>query len=203
METVETMNGTQTFAHSSTKVYIFALEQGVGKRTFLNQAGTMVGRPNKISAAKDAYAAHGAWHRNVLQLPDGTVMLITANQTREGAGYADTALILRRRETGPLLRVNIRMCSDPNAVMTELPAFTGRADILSVDEAKEYGYSFEPGYIKRFFDPEDADILLDISELAPQVAQPPEKVTVDVGQGEKRAVAIPSAPGRRIRTRRR
>jgi hypothetical protein len=196
------MSGSQTFQFSSTKVVVFGMRPGHNERDFLNKFGDIVGPVQRIYASEDNYEEHGVWRKSHCTIPEGTLVMVMVQSSRNGASHADAIVLLRLRDTGPLLQVLVRLGSNRKATYTELPAFVGRADILSVEEAAEYGYTLSPGFVSRFFTQEEVDELIDILELAGGTEPPPDKVIVDVGQGQTRAIAVAPAGRRRVRIRR-
>lgn len=195
--------GSQTFKEASNKVTVFAMVgDGTNKRQFPNQRLEQVrGSGTRHSAAVDGYEDHGYWNQAEFKNEDGTVMCIQASTTLRGSPYNNGAMFIALRADAPLIKVNVNLHPNRNAVHTKLPAFIGRGDILPTSELSDYGVVLYRNYINSHMNQEELDELFEISTLAPGVDKP-DLVTIVGDQGEVKRVAVKPEDPRRIRIRR-
>jgi len=108
--------------------------------------------------------------------------------------------VVRMRASAPLIEVRVPGLFKPRSTLTHVTAFFGRADILTLDEAKAAGYPSKPPY-ERFFDHPDQADTLEIKEIAPGRAADPVEVIKSKDRNGNEVVVMRKRELRRIRRR--
>lgn len=127
--------------------------------------------------------------------------MIQATTSFRGAPYNQGITMIALRDEGPLIQVNVNLRPDRNAVYETLNAFSGRGDIIPVEEIEDYSIHFNDRFISNFFDEEELEELFVINTVAKGKPKP-DMIEVATEQGGVRKVAIDTGPKRRVRIRR-
>lgn len=134
--------------------------------------------------------------------PNGTIILLEAQWRRGSSPVRDAAIILRLREEAASINVIAYLPTGPdNFIGDRFSVFRGRADILSVDEAKVLRVEMGAGYVNRFFDADDIDRCFDVYQIQPETRPRPEVALVHTATGLQ-VRETPVEPTRRMRVRR-
>jgi hypothetical protein len=97
-------------------------------------------RYNQLPAS-NINSFHGAWNRNVLELPEGSLITFNCLYTGFGNGFnkiKKTVFMINIRENAALRRLSFRLT---NHSLANFPNITveGRFDVLSLDDLKALG----------------------------------------------------------------
>lgn len=198
---IEVTHGSCTFKYSSAKVVVFALPKNTTTRIFPSMVLSTIGTRLSVPASTDNYKGHGMWHKSQLESKNGTILLVQVQISRNGKRWADGSCILHLRHDAPLIEVGARVATDGLATYKTLKAFMGRADILSVEEAKDLGILMRDGYVNTFFEEDELEEVFDIVEHDAGTTMP-KIVKVAQPDGTEEGVMVAPTPGRRIRIRR-
>lgn len=203
MSVIQVLHGNQTFKNASTKVNVFVMRaDGTDKRDFPNKVIQQVkGAYNAAPAALDGYKDHGMWYNTRYESQDGIVLMVMVSSTYHGNPYANGCLMLHLREDAPLIKVDVNTTYNANAVHTNIPAFQGKADILTLDELEGYGIVLNRNFKNNYFDEEEVEEVFSVNTLS-QGSKRPELLTVKTPEGNVRKVPVVKENGRRIRIRR-
>lgn len=203
MGIIQLVHGSQTFKKASSKVNVFIMRaDGTNKRDFPNkQLSSIKGSSTQTPAALDGYADHGKWYGTRFESKEGAILMLQASTTFQGSPYNNGCLLLSLREEAPLIKVDVITTPNTNATYQLVPAFSGKADILPVEEAKDYGIVMPKNFINNYFDEEELEELFDINTLT-EGTRRPELIAVRNAKGEERKVSVVKEEGRRVRIRR-
>lgn len=205
MEHLALTYGSHTFAHTSAKVNVFIMRQdGTNIGGFPNKTLPSVGdgRPQTTAAAVDGYYAHGRWFSQLLGSENNRILRIDVSVTRAKSPYADASVYVLLNSQAPSIRIEADLCTDEhNAVYRTVSVFIGRGWVLEHDRLEELGIVVPPFFRRAKLQAEEIDELITVHQIAPGVATPPDTATVSTPEGPV-SVAIPAAPTRRIRVRR-
>jgi hypothetical protein len=197
---VDLMYGSQTFKHGSSKVTIFAYEGE--KRILPSKIMSKVGPGGRTSAAKDGSYANGMWYHSTFEPIEGLVLGIQTYTTFHGATHTNCMLLLQLRNDASTIQVDTNLCISAEATYKTLPAFLGKADVITPRQAtKDAGVIFTPFVYKQLFDEEEIEEEFFIHVLAKGRPRP-KLVKVKDSSGRTRRLAIPEEPRRRIKVRR-
>jgi hypothetical protein len=163
-----------------------------GQRQYGNQSARNVGQHGDIN---------GVIYGDRVKHPNGTILMLGASQKTSRAPLADAAVFVRLRAGAPLIAINCRLPVDRANYFGETAClFTGRADIMSVDEVEALGLRIPRSFVERFCEMDEIQQLFDIIEVAPEVIARPSIIAVVTPTGtEVREVS--AAPVRRIKIR--
>lgn len=144
----------------------------------------------------------GGWTSINAEIADGTIVKFFAS--RKGALGIPTrfATLYRFRQNAPLLRVTMRGTGRAHSTKDEITLFMGRADRISLEEARAYGYSSNPAY-EKFFNHPDEDDALTVTEMAAGIAAEPTRVEEVEGKDGEKTYRVRKVELRRIRRRKR
>ncbi len=132
--------------------------------------------------------------------PEGTVVLLQANETRRGLPYAQAGLFLRLSESGPLLTISMRLPVNRITLLGDsLEVFRGKADVMTAAELRVLGIDIPNGYSRTFCNKTEVDELFTVREVVPSQLPKPSFAAVVTAKGvEVVAIAQP-----KVRTPRR
>lgn len=148
-----------------------------------------------VSAIPDV---NGRMYQCDVTHPNGTILYITAQWTKNRAKYMDGGLYLRLRDDAAMLNIEAKLPHGPDSRLGDrFAVFRGRADILSVDEAKLYQINTPHRVIDNFFDPEDVAECFALTEIMPERSAPPVAELVSTPQGLQTR-EVQAAPVRRL-----
>lgn len=164
-----------------------------GKR----EAGTITFHP--VSA--QAYI-NGTMQRDYVTHPNGTVLMIQAKWSRNGRpNVLDGAVLVRLRQEAAMINVIAKLPVGRDSILGDsFSIFQGYADILSPDEAKEYGIVVPRAQIDMKFDPDEVDECFSIEEIVPERLGKPVLTAVSTAQGVVMQ-EVATGPARRMRFR--
>lgn len=143
----------------------------------------------------------GGWTTINAQVPEGTVFKLFLTRKRLGGIPATCATLYRVRRDAPLVRLRVKGICLRHSTKTELTAFFGRADRISLEEAKAGGYRSKPAYDK-FFDSPDEEEIIDVIQEAPGVVAAPVRVEATLTRSGEVVYTATKIELRRIRSRR-
>lgn len=203
---VEIMWGDQTFRGSTAKCTVQALVAGDGPnavtaRTYPSKILPKHGHGSKELAARDHDGRYGQWYRNSLRHQDDVLLLYTGGVWINRRPAYDIGLFVRLRATGPFIQANFLLPTEPLAVYSSVPIFTGRGDVLSPEEVVNLGYDVPSSLIDNNFDDEELEQGLSVTILGNAIEEKPILQTVEMDDGTKRTVAVPPPPKRILRRR--
>jgi len=203
MDVIQLIHGSQTFKNASSKVNVFVMRaDGTAKRDFPNkQMSSVKGTSTQTPAALDGFADHGKWYGTRYEAKEGAILMLQASTTYHGAPYNNGCMLLALRENAPLLKVDVITPPNNNATYQRVPAFSGKADSITVEESKDYGIVMPKNFINNYFDEEELEELFDVSILT-EGTRRPEMMSVRNEKGRVRKVAVVKEGGRRVRIRR-
>lgn len=199
MDIVQVGYGKVTYDVSSASLTAFVLEPPF-QRTLASKILTKTSQTLRIPASSKPQF-DGWLYQDNLNAPDGTLMLVQLQVRNHGVAVRDGAIFLRTRNTGPLvlitanLPVNIR--SSPEAATHT--AFTGKADILAVDDLSNYDIEPSRNYLNAFTNDEELEECFTISAVT-QGTPMPRLETATNAAGDKVVFVVPRLT-RRIRIR--
>jgi hypothetical protein len=199
MATIDLMYGNHTFSRASSKVTVFVFEGS--DRTFPSKAMEKARRGGRNLAARSGDESNGVWYQNHYDARDGLILGISLKTTFNGSPHTDCMLLLRLRHDGPLIQVNANLSKNAEAVYGSLPAFTGRADVITAREAtKHFDVLFSPYAYRNLFDKEELEEEFEILTL--REGKPRPKLTkVKTPDGKVKKVEISPEPTRKVRLR--
>lgn len=135
--------------------------------------------------------------------PEGSIIMLKAGRTRGGVRIADAAIFLRLRDTAALRHITMRLPLGEESLLGDsMIAFTGKADILSVEELRPAQIDIPRSFVTTFMDQAEIDELFIINVISPELESAPRLQRVITSQGEQ-MMALPPEPVRRVRTARR
>lgn len=209
MDTNNTINlsyGSQTFKGSSSKITTWAMRcSGDSMRDFPDKAlqamfGT--GAYGKTPASSNGLDTHGVWYTRAYENRDGVVLCIQASTTVSGTPYNDGAIFLHLDHNAPLLKVDVSLRPNRDAVYDNITAFVGRGYLIKREELrKNYNIQLRTSYLSRYMDEEEVDELFTVNTISTG-ADRPEFIQVRSSKGKDTVAAIRAPARRRIRLRR-
>ena len=196
---VQLMYGGHSFKNGSSKVAVFAFPNR-DLRVFPSAVLMGASRTGHVLAARDGCSSNGGWYARTLISKEGFILGVQLNVTFNRSPYTSCMLLLRLRKEASLIQVNANLSKDVNAVYDTLPAFMGRADVITVDEAESSGVSFNK-YVKRnMFDEEELEEEFEIVTISKGKPRP-RTVVMKTTSGKNKEVEVEQEPRRRIRVR--
>ncbi len=134
--------------------------------------------------------------------PEGTIVLLQAMRTRNGAGYASAGLFLRLRSHAAMLAIKSVLPTGPESLLgDQILAFSGCADLISVEELRTLGIEVPRSYVNNYMEQEEVDELFSIQVIRAESQPAPSMVRIATSKGVV-TKAVASEPVRRIRVRR-
>lgn len=170
-------------------------------RAMATQSGALMGKPIYSNASRFPDIGGGFTTKNISH-PPGTVIMIQASRTRRAHRMADGIIFLRLRAQAAVLVVKMKLPTGPDSILGEYQiAFTGRADVLSVEELASMDILVPNNIQHLYLNMEEIDELFEIEEIGAEITPAPTLVRIATSQGvQLRAVA--DEPVRRLRLRR-
>lgn len=162
-----------------------------------------VGAPVAIPSSERPDITGTVYLQN-MDIPEGTLLMVKAGKTYKGRSIADAALFLRVRESAAGIVIKVLMPESGNSLLpnSRHTCFSGRADIISVDEAvAQYGIVVRATMRSAYFNQEEQDEIFQVAQFSPEVAPRPVAEVV-VNSDGKEVVLVSSARTRRVRVRR-
>jgi hypothetical protein len=142
--------------------------------------------------------ANGRMYSDRVGHDPGTIVLLTASKTRQGAPVCDAALLLRLRPGAALINTAARLPTGAdNIIGDRFTVFTGNADLLSVEEAELLGVRIPRNFLQKFFNEEEVAESFFVDILQGATIERPELVAVSTPEGTK-VKEVPAAPKRRL-----
>ena len=206
MNTVEYQFGNENQIGASCKVQTFVIGPD-GKEHHISQAAQQLDSMNEINKSSrtaiddQPWSVGGGWTTCNAQIADGTMFKLFISRKGQVGLPATCAIIYRVRANAPMIRLKVAGLNMRHSTTQSVTAFFGRADHISLVEAKAAGYQSKSAY-ERFFDSGDEDELIEtIVEAAGAVAAPVQvKEMVNAETGEK-TYSVKKVELRRIRRR--
>lgn len=110
----------------------------------------------------------GALYMDSLEAPEGTVFLIQTGISMRGSKVADGAVFIRTREKGPALLITAHIPHDVRCTLADhnYTVFSGRGDILTLDELAEEGFEIPEKYAKAYMAEDEVEECYRIMTIA-------------------------------------
>lgn len=191
-----------------------------GKANFPQQSMTLaafvVTAPFQRSLASQKLSKAGAQHSydagpsradgvlisQTLEAPEGTILLVQMGKRIAGRSIADAAILLQVRKEAALISVVGKMPTDARSrLYPERCVFTGRADVLTVDDAIAAGLEIPSGWLSAYMDEEEVEECFTVEEVSPAVSTRKSMKAVTNEAGEV-VVMQEETRARRMRVRR-
>lgn len=182
-------------------VACFKLEPPFKWVSAANSGRMRQGTRTSVSATDEPEIGKG-FTSQVVEHPEGTVIMIQAGRTRRGAPIADSYLFLRLRSSGPCTHVQFKLPVDDTCLLGDrIVAFSGRADVMTYEQLRVFGYDMPATRQAAYLSEEERDELFVIGEIAPETAPRPGFQAVITNRGVRTEAVSLEAP-RRLRLRR-
>jgi|SRR5471030_1529920 len=177
------------------------------KAPFVRESAVTTARRNSGTLVSDPVSRfpqiNGTMYQDQCTHENGTIIMLQASKKRGGAALADGCILLRLRETAPLLNISGKLPLGAENLLGEgYLLFLGRADILSAEEVAVYQISVPARFVDTFFSMEEIDELFDVTEVASGTAERPEVALISTSTGLV-VKEISATPMRRIGRRNR
>lgn len=106
----------------------------------------------------------GWLYTDMVDIPNGTIILCQYQVRMHGTAYCDGALFIRARDDGPLINVAAYIPAN-NSVLapTTASSFIGRGDILQVGDLTEADILPRPRFIEAFCNQEEIEECFDVT----------------------------------------
>lgn len=136
----------------------------------LDKHGTTIHIPTSVSPD-----ITGFLHQDSVFAPDGTVLCVTVSGKFKGAPMRDGAVFIHTRKEGPSLLISSILPSSMHSTLqsNRHTLFSGRGDILTVEELKELGIIPNKNWVAAYMNPEEVEECFAITVLAEAVAEKP------------------------------
>lgn len=146
-------------------------------------------------------ASSGRFFQENVEVPEGTLLLVQFSQRYKGSGIRDGAVLVKVRQTGPLIHVGAKLMAHRLSTMGALTqALSVCGDILTPAEARALGYAITKSYENTYFAEDEVAECFNIERLSTGTAKPViEEITKE--SGEKVFIEMAPAPRRVIRVR--
>lgn len=145
---------------------------------------------------------NGALYGQNVCIPEGAIIQVQASRTYRGAKIADGALFFRTRDSAAFRQCAVRVPPAQGSNLGDsFVVFSGRFDVLSLEELNKLGIIPHAGMIKGFMNQEEIDELFTLVDVAPEATPAPEIITVTDTEGNETAVFTAPVPKRRVRIR--
>lgn len=184
MQTISLGFGAANFSTSSARLTAFSVKAPF-LRTFATK--TLKGRQPVSFPVSHAPAVNGTlFLSQVPDVADGEVICLQNSVRRHSRPYADYAIFVRTRITGPSYRIRavIPTSRESTLAYNNHIMFVGRGDILTLDELQDAGFQPHRGFISNFMDAEDLEMCFSIEELQAAVSAAPKIERVVHEDGE-------------------
>lgn len=173
---------------------------------FARASSSTTGVIDKLSRTSQSATPYpecgGGFSTMMVTHPEGSVLMLQAGRTRNGARVADGCILIRTRNTGPFLQIRCILPTDHESLLGDrIICFEGRGDILSVEELKTLGIEVPRSWVLGFMNKEEIDELFIVDQITPGTCGRPEFIRVATSNGV-RVQAIAPEPQRRMRVRR-
>lgn len=171
-------------------------------RVLATQAGRRSGRPHHAEVSPFHSEFGGFSTDPNVAFDEGTILMFLMRATRNGISIADGAVFIRLRQNAAVLNIKAILPAHKfNLLGVRHIVYTGKGDILDVDEVRAFGIQVPDFFAENNTDIEQINELFDIDELSPETAPAPVLKELVTSQGVVlREVA--EEPIRRIRLRR-
>lgn len=144
---------------------------------------------------------NGVLHGVLLDVPEGTVVLVQASGRRNGSPVRDAAVFLALRAHGPLVSIEARLPLGRDNVLGEsFTLFRANADILGVEDLDILGIEPSDNFKDRFMNDEEIDECFNVQVLMDGLVPKPRAEEVVSPEGVIMR-ALPQAPRRKMRIR--
>lgn len=191
--------GKQVFDRSQMKVHAFAYDN-TGNTVFVNKKLDQVQRLQKHLASTDGYEEHGAWYTESIKSENGVLLLLRCSSSRNGSPYSQAGVFLELNNHAPLFQVSVALPPHRLALQDSVNAFIGNAFILTPEEVEDRGYVVKRSLVSNFFEQDEIDELISVTEILPGASKPELTEVVD-SDGKVKNVLIPAKPKRKLRMR--
>ncbi len=200
MQVVSVGFGKVTFATSSASLSAFKVEP-VFERVLASKALTKVGQTQRIPAS-DKPQFDGWLYQDTINAPEGTILCAQLQVRSNGVAIRDGSIFLRIRGDAPLIIITAHMPASIGSTLqaNNCTAFSGRADLLTIEELAEYDITPSKNYVTAFCQEDEIGECFTITEASQGVAKPVVERLVN-SQGETVVFNAPRLT-RRIRVKR-
>ena len=144
---------------------------------------------------------NGVLFSDRVQLAPGTLAMLSVTKTMRGATIAQGTVLLRLRPRAAVISVCAKIpASRENFFGPSFNLFHGPADIMSVEEIELLGVRIPNRFREMFFNMDEINELIEITEITGEVAARPEISAVSTPEGVV-IREVPAEPRRRITLR--
>lgn len=118
---------------------------------------------------------NGWLYSDVLQGPDGTLIMLQMSEKYHGSGIRDGALAIRLRKDGAVILVSAHLPDDTCSLLSSSNhiVFSGAGDILTAQELIDAGIEVNNNYVNSFMSPEEVEECFAITQVRGAISLPP------------------------------
>lgn len=198
MPLLSTTTGEETVSDANSKVYLFhspkadesdLKEQAVSAVAkegvdFLRRVGTQT----VVSAVIGVYPEIGGqWWTTNYEIAEGEILKVYATKKHSWKRVHATACqFIRMRAAAPCHKLRVKLLGLGSKTRLKYATFTGRFDLLTLEEAQELGVKVNPAYHHTFIPGEVAKLFdVEVLEEALKPKDEIQTVVIDHGEGKK------------------
>ena len=192
--------GRETFSNCGVSVTTFIVKAPFS-REFPTNLFKRQGQAQRFPASLHP-EVNGYMHLDtVVNVPDGTIVLIQSKHTRNSLPLKDGAIFISLRATGPMLSIMASLPSAQEATLTgQQLVFQGRGDILSADDLSEYGLRVSNSYVEAYMEEDEVAECLTVNVTGAAISDKPTFEMAKNRDGD--TIALKKRPGRKLSLRR-
>lgn len=197
--------GNLNHTRSSCKVQTYLVSEA-GKEIHITTANELLDGFTQLNLNSQpafehmSYAEGGFWSTLNGEVAEGTIVKFFVARKRQLGIPARLATLYRFRKEAPLISLHVDCGDTIGCTKRTVNVLLGRADRITLEEAKAYGYRCNSAY-EKFFDQPDEGSLIVTNQLAEGLAPEPKVVEeIENSDGEK-SYRIKKVELRRIRKR--
>ncbi len=192
--------GKASFAICSVSLAAFRLHAPF-ERTIMNTGLQRQGQTQRFPASTYP-EINGTMFLETLRVPDNALVLLQASYRHLGKPIKDGAIVLRTRESGPLLSVHASIPhADESTLNPDFLVMSGRADVLDFDQLSDYGIEVKRSYAEGFMDPDEVAQCFTVSVVAHELRAAQGVQAMQDAEGK--VVLVQTRPVRQLRNRNR
>lgn len=193
--------GKAVFDTGSITIAAFVVEEKF-TRTFVSKKCAMLAKTSRYPTTNYPDIS-GFLFSDTVEAPEGTVICIQASEKMRGKPIRAGALFIRVRAQGAAMLVTCHIPHNGKCTLASHDhiVFSGRGDILSLDDLEALGMAPHSGYVSSFMDEEELAECYAIQVVSPEVAPAPVAEVHIAASGDKIVLNV-ATPMRRVRIRR-